>query len=147
MLDRFRLPKGVRLRARWRRGRRRPRQYLHIAPVPEPLGLRLRFHVLSVGRRRAGCQCADGLRPVGASYPPYDTVTTVPCGAVPTPLTPFGDAGPPPGFPAIPAICDAGSTCTEVTWNTCMAQQTGSCTVDSDAVPRRGRAGCRGELR
>ena len=45
-----------------------------------------------------------------ASYPPYDTVTTVPCSAVPTPLTPFGDAGPPSGFPAIPAICDADRT-------------------------------------
>jgi hypothetical protein len=76
-----------------------------------------------------------------ASYPPYDTVTTVPCSAVPTPLTAFGDAGPPPGFPAIPAICDAGSTCTAVTWNTCTAQQTGSCTVDSDC-PSTWTCGC-----
>src|SRR5271170_7885645 len=50
MLGRFRLPKGVRLRARWRRGRRWPRRYLHIAPVPEQFGLRLRLHVSSVGR-------------------------------------------------------------------------------------------------
>jgi hypothetical protein len=54
---------------------------------------------------------------------PYQTSTTIPCGAVPMP--PFL----PPG---LPAICDAGSTCLSITQNTCVAEQTPPCTVDSD---------------
>ncbi|HLK36983.1 MAG TPA: hypothetical protein VKU41_09560 [Polyangiaceae bacterium] len=63
-----------------------------------------------------------------ASLPSYATVSTVPCSAVPKP--PFL---PPPdsGF-VIPSICEAGTTCTKVTWNTCVAQNTGACRVDSD---------------
>jgi|SRR5580700_887714 hypothetical protein len=69
-----------------------------------------------------------------ASEPPYLTVTIVPCSAVPTPPNLFDDASVAPGFPAISPICDAGSTCTKVTWNTCVARQTGPCSDDSDCA-------------
>ncbi len=76
-----------------------------------------------------------------ASEPPYAIVTIIPCSAVPTPPNLFGDAGPPLGFPASLSICEAGTTCTSVTWNTCVAQQTGACTVDSDC-PSTWTCGC-----
>jgi len=66
-----------------------------------------------------------------ASEPSYATVTTVPCSAVPTPLSVLGDAAAPPGF-NIPSICEAGTTCTEVSWSNCAAPQTTACSVDSD---------------
>ena len=75
-----------------------------------------------------------------ASEPLYATVTTVPCSAVPTPLSMLGDAAPPAGF-AIPSICEAGTTCTEVAWNTCVAPQTTPCSVDSDC-PSTWTCGC-----
>jgi MYXO-CTERM domain-containing protein len=68
-----------------------------------------------------------------ASEPPYATVTTVPCSAVPTPLSVLGDAAIPGGL-QIPSICEAGTTCTEVSWNTCAAPQTTPCSVDSDCA-------------
>jgi hypothetical protein len=77
-----------------------------------------------------------------ASQPPYATVTIVPCSAVPRPPFPMADAALPPGFPGFPSICEAGATCTEVTWNTCVAQQTGPCKVDSDC-PSTWTCGCR----
>ncbi len=75
-----------------------------------------------------------------ASQPPYATVTTVPCSAVPSPLNLLGDAAPPAGFP-IPSICEAGTTCTDVSWNTCVAPQTTACSVDSDC-PSTWTCGC-----
>ena len=75
-----------------------------------------------------------------ASEPPYATVMTVPCSAVPTPPIPFGDAGLPGGF-QIPSICEAGTTCTEVSWNNCVAPQTTPCSVDSDC-PSTWTCGC-----
>jgi MYXO-CTERM domain-containing protein len=74
-----------------------------------------------------------------ASEPPYATVTTVPCSAVPTPLSTLGDAA--LGSFQIPAICEAGTTCTEVSWNNCAAQQTSPCSVDSDC-PSTWTCGC-----
>ncbi len=74
-----------------------------------------------------------------ASEPPYATVTTVPCSAVPTPLSVLGDAA--LGGFAIPSICEAGTTCTEVSWNTCVAPQTTPCSVDSDC-PSTWTCGC-----
>jgi len=58
---------------------------------------------------------------------PYETSMTIPCSAVPTPpLLPQADSG----FPAIPPICQPGSTCLSITSKTCVAQQTpSSCTV------------------
>jgi MYXO-CTERM domain-containing protein len=74
-----------------------------------------------------------------ASEPPYATVTTVPCSAAMPPIL-FGDAGLPAGF-HIPSICEAGTTCTEVSWNNCMAPQTTPCSVDSDC-PSMWTCGC-----
>ncbi len=76
-----------------------------------------------------------------AGQPPYAMVTVVACSAVPVPPFPFPDGGFPPGFPAIPSICEAGTTCTEVTWRTCVAQQTGACSGDSDC-PSTWTCGC-----
>jgi MYXO-CTERM domain-containing protein len=74
-----------------------------------------------------------------ASEPPYATLSVIPCSAVPQPpgLLGGGDSG----FPAIPPLCDAGSTCTKVTWNSCVAQQTGSCSIDADC-PSTWTCGC-----
>jgi hypothetical protein len=93
-----------------------------------------------------GFTCSPGLtgydcgKDQDASQPPYVTVTTVPCSAVPTP-PPFL---PPPdsGFPAIPPLCEAGTTCTETKTNMCVAQQTGTCTVNSDC-PSTWTCGCK----
>jgi hypothetical protein len=74
-----------------------------------------------------------------AGQPPYAMVTGVPCSAVPVPPSPFPEAGFPPGFPL--SICEAGTTCTEVTWKTCVAQKTGACSVDSDC-PSTWTCGC-----
>jgi MYXO-CTERM domain-containing protein len=75
-----------------------------------------------------------------AAEPPYATVTTVPCSAVPNPLSLLGDAALPAGFPN-PSICQAGSTCTEVSWSNCVAPQTTPCSVDSDC-PSTWTCGC-----
>ena len=66
-----------------------------------------------------------------AGEPSYATVRTVPCSAVPTPLSILGDAATLGGLP-IPSICEAGTTCTEVSWSNCAAPQTTPCSVDSD---------------
>ena len=68
-----------------------------------------------------------------ASEPPYATVTTVPCSAVPNPLSMFGDAALPAPFSNL-SICEAGTTCTEVSWSNCSAPQTSPCSVDSDCA-------------
>jgi hypothetical protein len=74
-----------------------------------------------------------------AGEPAYTTVTVVPCSAVP--MGPFSpDSGIAPGPLPVPSQCDLDSVWTDVTWNTCVAQTTGSwpcgscqsCSVDSD---------------
>ena len=64
-----------------------------------------------------------------ASQPPYATSMIVPCSDVPPPGPPGFDGS--VGLP-VPAICKPGSSCLYVTWKVCVAQQTTSCTVDSD---------------
>jgi hypothetical protein len=75
-----------------------------------------------------------------ASEPPYATVTTIPCSEVPNPLTAFGDASLPPPFSNL-SICEAGTTCTKVQWNDCVAPQAAPCSVDSDC-PSTWTCGC-----
>lgn len=70
-----------------------------------------------------------------AAIPPYDTAMPIACADIPQPPDPckLADSGPDSGcmFP-VHSLCDAGSTCTELTWNSCQQQATGPCTVDSD---------------
>jgi hypothetical protein len=74
-----------------------------------------------------------------ASQPAYVMATVVSCSDVPSlPLLPPPDSG----FPSIPALCDAGSTCTKTTTNACVAQQPSTpCTVDSQC-PSTWTCGC-----
>jgi hypothetical protein len=70
--------------------------------------------------------------------PPYATATPVPCESAqpPIPIPPSWRCDQPDaGALCIPNLCDAGSTCLSIQWNTCAAQQTGPCTVDSDCPP------------
>jgi hypothetical protein len=94
-----------------------------------------------------GFTCSPGLmgydcgKDQDASRPVYENAMTVPCSAVPMFPLPFPDSGPPPGFPAIPPLCDAGSTCTAVSVNQCVAQQSVPCSGDSDC-PSTWTCGC-----
>jgi hypothetical protein len=79
--------------------------------------------------------CADQF--VDASYPPYAIVMTYPCTGV------CIDGGPPPP-PGLSTPCIESypmGTCKSLTWNTCVAQQTGTCSVDSDC-PSTWTCGC-----
>jgi hypothetical protein len=73
------------------------------------------------------CSGSDGYDecapPSAAKVPSYATATTVSCASLLPPLLP------PPSWHV--DLCDA-STCTSITWSTCVAQPTGPCTVDAD---------------
>jgi hypothetical protein len=74
-----------------------------------------------------------GPSPYDAAVPPYATATSVPCADVPMPASPACDADAQANAcPRMPAICDAASSCLAVTWKTCVAPPTISCTADSD---------------
>jgi MYXO-CTERM domain-containing protein len=69
-----------------------------------------------------------------ASWPAYDTVTTVPCSDVPNPLSELHLDAAPAGFD-FPSICDAGSYCEEVVQNACAPQSNNQpCSSDSDCA-------------
>jgi MYXO-CTERM domain-containing protein len=92
-------------------------------------------------------QCGPGQAAVVLE--PYQTSATVPCGEVPCVAAPpdlmsgVGSGLCPGSGPVIPLspVCEAGTTCLQITSKSCTAKPTGPCTTDSDC-PSTWRCEC-----
>lgn len=85
----------------------------------------------------------EGAQDFDASPPSYYTVATISCEDLGTlcgsgcgiATTVAVDGESPPGLPnPNPTLCEPGSTCTEITYNSCEADWSQSCIVDSDCA-------------